>query len=102
MRVCVSSLLIAMRRLHDAHKHAEFERGGDRAVVATETTYSRLPHPIVVACAVIGFERKEGGREVEVEPLVKRRVNELSLLSRIWPLNKSAVFALTPVCPFAT
>lgn len=44
----------------------------------------------------------EGGREVEEGPLVKRRVNELSLLSRIWPLNKSAMFVLTHVCLFAT
>lgn len=44
----------------------------------------------------------EGGRETEEGPLVKRRVNELSLLSQIWPLNKSAMFALSHVCLFAT
>jgi len=66
-----------------------------------DTTYSQLPHPILVASGVIGFESRGGGRvegrEVKEGPLVKRRVNELSLLSQIFLPNNSATFALTSV-----
>lgn len=85
----------------DSDKHTEIEsrrERGRRGGVAMEMTYGQQAHPIVVADEVIGFELKEG-REVEEGPLVKRRVNELSLLSRIRPLNKWAMFALTHVCP---
>lgn len=54
-------------------------------------TYCQLP--IVDTGGIIGFEMK-----VEEGPLVKSRVNKLSLLSPIWPLNKSAMFALSHVC----
>lgn len=56
-----------------------------------EMTYCQLP--IVDTGGIIGFEMK-----VEEGPLVKSRVNKLSLLSPIWPLNKSAMFALSHVC----
>lgn len=38
---------------------SERERQG---AVAMGMTYSQPPHPIVVACGVIGFEMKEGGK----------------------------------------
>lgn len=41
----------------DKQRISERERQG---TVAMEMTYSQLPHPIVVACGVIGFEMKEG------------------------------------------
>lgn len=81
-------------RNNDEEKDSDKQRNWEKesqGSVAMEMTYCQLP--IVDTGGIIGFEMK-----VEEGPLVKSRVNKLSLLSPIWPLNKSAMFALSHVC----
>lgn len=86
--------------LRQTHWIWERERQG---AVAMGMTYSQLPHPIVVACGVIGFEMREGGREGGRGGSAGEKEGKWAKpIIRIWSLNKSAMFALTHVCLLAT